>query len=80
MPSVGAKSAQRMAFFILAQPESWVSGFAEALTEVKRKIKYCSQCHNVTLSDPCGICASTERDRTMLCVVADPKDQLTIEK
>lgn len=80
MPSVGAKSAQRMAFYILSQPESWVSGFAEALNDVKKKIKYCSQCHNITLVDPCAVCASSERDKTMLCVVADPKDQLTVEK
>lgn len=80
MPSVGAKSAQRMAFYILSQPEAWVSGFADALNEVKKKIKYCSRCHNITMTDPCPICASPDRDKTMLCVVADPKDQLTVEK
>jgi recombination protein RecR len=80
MPSVGAKSAQRMAFYILSQPESWVSGFAETLNDVKKKIKYCSQCYNITLTDPCAICASPDRDKTMLCVIADPKDQLTVEK
>ena len=80
MPAVGNKSAQRLAFFILAQPQSWVDSFINSLQNAKTHIKYCSQCFNLTISDPCAICASTERDRAILCVVADPQDQMAIEK
>lgn len=80
MPSIGARSAQRLAFFILSQPQNWVDGFTQAMQSVKKNVRYCSQCHNITLQDPCEICRDKERDRSLLCVVADPRDQQAIEK
>jgi recombination protein RecR len=80
MPSVGNKSARRLAFFILSQPKSWVEGFSQAMKTVKEKIYYCSQCYTITMQDPCEICRDQGRDSSMLCVVADPKDQMVIEK
>jgi recombination protein RecR len=80
MPSVGARSAQRLAFFVLSQSAGWVDGFAQALQAVKKNIRYCSECHNITLRDPCEICRDQTRDRALLCVVAEPRDQQAIEK
>jgi len=80
LPSIGAKSAQRLAFYILSQPESWVQSFADTLKHVKEKVSNCSQCFNITLSDPCEICQDTTRDQKQICVVADPKDLIAIEK
>ena len=80
MPSVGARSAQRLAFFILGQPQNWLDGFVSAMQSVKKNVKYCAQCHDITLRDPCDICRDPERDRGLLCVVADPRDRLAIEK
>jgi recombination protein RecR len=80
MPGVGGKSAQRLAFFILAQPRSWVDAFCQSLQQVKEKVKYCSHCFNVTLVDPCPICAASDRERSIVCVVANPQDQIVIER
>ncbi|GBR76710.1 recombination protein RecR, partial [Candidatus Termititenax persephonae] len=80
MPSIGARSAQRLAFFILGQPQNWLDGFIQAMQAVKKNVLYCSQCHNITLHDPCDICRDSARDRGLLCVVADPRDQQAVEK
>ncbi len=80
MPSIGARSAQRLALFVLSQPESWVNSFVEALQNVKRQIKNCAICYNLTVDDPCSICCDNTRDKNLLCVVADPEDLLAIEK
>jgi recombination protein RecR len=80
MPSVGVRLAQRLSYFMLAQPQNWVDGYIQALQSVKKNIRYCSQCNNITVQDPCEICSDTGRDRALLCVVADPRDQQAIEK
>lgn len=80
LPGVGGKSAQRLAFFILSQPRSWVDAFCQTMQQVKEKVKYCSRCFNITLSDPCPICAAKDRERTVVCVVANPQDQIVIER
>lgn len=80
MPSIGARSAQRLALFILSQPESWVNSFIESLHNVKQQIKNCSVCYNFTVDDPCRICRNSARDQSLLCVIADPEDLLAIEK
>ncbi|MDR2428758.1 MAG: toprim domain-containing protein, partial [Candidatus Margulisbacteria bacterium] len=80
MPSVGARLSARLAFFVLSQSPGWVDGFTQALQAVKKNIRYCSQCHNITLQDPCEICRDQTRDRALLCVVAEPRDQQAIEK
>lgn len=80
MPTIGAKSAQRLAFFVLSQPVSWVDSFCQALQQAKAKLKHCRECHNITIDDPCEICKDDSRDKTTLCVVANPQDQIAIEK
>lgn len=80
LPSIGRKTAQRLTFHILRQPEEFVQSFATALLELKTNVKFCSVCYNYTESDPCTICSSHKRDKTMLCVVEEPNDVVVIEK
>lgn len=79
-PSVGPKSAQRMAFYMLRMPESEVQKFAQAVIEAKRNTKTCEVCFNLSSSSPCEICQNTKRDRSIICVVAETKDLIAIEK
>ena len=79
-PSVGPKSAQRMAFYLLRMPKSDVENFARAVIEAKEKTKTCEICYNISSSSPCEICSSTGRDRSVICVVAESKDLIAIEK
>src|SRR5437762_2826182 len=80
MPSIGRKTAQRLALFLLKQPRDQVVEMARALVNMKDKIAYCSVCQNITESDPCVICRSEKRDRSTICVVEEPSDVLAIEK
>ncbi|MGL4773204.1 MAG: recombination mediator RecR [Clostridium sp.] len=80
LPSIGKKSAQRLALHVLNLPEDEVREFAEALVKARGTIKYCSVCGNFTDSDPCAICANPSRDRGIICVVEQPKDIMTMEK
>lgn len=80
LPSVGPKSAQRMAFHILKLPESEVLGFASALVDAKRNLHYCATCFNISASPLCEICRSNNRDKSIICVVAATKDLVAIEK
>jgi len=80
LPGVGHKSAQRLAFYILRRPEAEVETFVEALREVKEKIVFCSVCNNLTDINPCMYCASTTRDRSMICVVEEPYNLVAVEK
>src|SRR5574344_2843821 len=79
-PSVGPKSAQRMAFYLLKMPMSEVQKFSDAMLEAKANTHACSVCFNMSTSDPCEICASTTRDRSTICVVGETKDLIAIEK
>lgn len=79
-PSVGPKSAQRMAFYLLRMPKSDVENFARAVIEAKEKTKTCEICYNISSASPCEICSSTSRDRSVICVVAESKDLIAIEK
>jgi len=79
MPGIGPKSAQRLAFHILERPEEEVRALADAILEVKQKMRHCSQCFNYTDADPCAVCADERRDRSKLCVVAEPRDMLAME-
>ncbi len=79
-PSVGPKSAQRMAFYLLRMPKSDVENFARAVIEAKEKTKTCEICYNISSASPCEICTSTSRDRSVICVVAESKDLIAIEK
>ncbi len=80
LPGVGQKSAQRLAFHVLKMSEAEVERFAEALREVKRRIVFCSICNNLTDVDPCRFCSSTSRDRSMICVVEEPHNLVSVEK
>ena len=75
---VGLKTAQRYAYRIVEMPDAEAAEFAEAIYDVKKNVRYCSECGNFSESDVCEICST--RDRTVVCVVAQPKDVLAIEK
>ena len=79
-PSVGPKSAQRMAFFLLKMSEGEVEKFALAALDAKRNTRTCEICFNLSASSPCEICSSTNRNRSIICVVAETKDLIAIEK
>ena len=81
LPGVGRKSAQRLAFFILDQPDDEAKAFADAIVSAKTAISCCPVCQNLTEGDgPCPMCASSRRDHTVICVVADPKDVIAMER
>ncbi len=78
LPGVGKKTAQRYAYKIIDMSESDARAFAEAIVGVKRKVKYCKVCGNFTETDTCEVCRT--RDRSVICVVKEPKDVAAIEK
>lgn len=80
LPGVGIKSATRYAFFILNQSEEEVKSFIEALNTVKDKVKKCPICGNFCEDDICSICGDNSRDKSIVCVVEDSKDIITLEK
>ncbi|OGU29900.1 MAG: recombination protein RecR [Ignavibacteria bacterium GWA2_55_11] len=80
LPGIGRKTAHRLALYVLKMERSEVDALAEALVGVKEKVRYCTVCSNITESDPCAICSSSKRDRSVICVVADPNDVLAVEK
>ncbi len=79
-PSVGPKSAQRMAFYLLRMPLSEVQKLAQSIVEAKEKTKTCEICFNLSSTSPCEICQSAKRDHSTICVVAETKDLIAIEK
>jgi recombination protein RecR len=80
LPGVGPKSAQRIAFHLLAADPADVRRLVLALTEVKDKVRFCTVCGNVAEQEQCRICRDPRRDPTVLCVVEEPKDVVAIEK
>ncbi len=80
LPGIGRKSAQRLALYILKLPKEEVLTMAQALVNVKERIRYCSSCWNFTEKDPCNICANAKRDTHTICVVEEPNDVIAIEK
>jgi recombination protein RecR len=80
LPGIGPKSAQRLVFYLLHNPEGELKDFADKLIALKQHTVMCSQCHNVAESDPCEICSDTTRDESVLCVVEQPLDVLAIER
>ena len=80
LPTIGRKTAQRIALWLLKQPEETSFALAEAIAEMKRKVAYCSVCWNITETDPCPICAGGRRASHLICVVEEPTDVLAIEK
>lgn len=79
-PGVGDKSARRMAFCVLQQPESFALSMAEGLVEMRHKLHPCSVCGNITDTDPCGICEDPFRDRKVICVVESAEDLISMEQ
>jgi len=80
LPGVGGKTAQRLAFHIIDMPDEQVRGLAKAIVDIKKHIKYCSVCCNLTDGDPCSICSSYNRDKSIICVVKDPRDVVAMQK
>ena len=80
LPGVGAKTARRMAFYILQQPGSFANDLASCLSGLKESIFTCSRCGNITDREPCGICADLLRDRKTICVVEAVEDLISIEQ
>ncbi len=80
LPGIGRKSAQRLAFHVLALPEEEALSFAGAIEEAKRTIHCCTVCQNLTDSEICPICSSDKRDKSTICVVAEPRDVLSFER
>ncbi len=80
LPGIGSKSAQRIAFHLLKEPERETTALAEALISAKRKIGYCSICFNITDTDPCRFCQDPRRNDEIICVVEDPRDVVALEK
>jgi recombination protein RecR len=80
LPGIGPKSAQRLTYHILRIPKEEADRLAEAITEAKEKVFFCSICQNITDTDPCQVCADPGRDHSTICVVAEPLDILSIER
>lgn len=80
LPGIGPKSAQRMAFYILQSDSADVDALADALKEVKRRVRFCDICGNVAEDEKCVICKDERRDQTMICVVEEPKDVVAVER
>jgi len=80
LPGIGAKSAQRIAFYLLRAPEEDALHLSRAIVDVKEKIVTCTSCNNVTDEDPCQYCSSPERSSSVVCVVEEPPNVVAIEK
>jgi recombination protein RecR len=79
-PGIGPKSAQRLAFYLLKMPLTDVEKFASKMIEAKKTVKCCSRCFNMSTNDPCEICSDESRNKKVICVVAETKDLIAIEK
>src|SRR5262245_57087570 len=80
LPSIGQKSAQRLAFHLMRAPEADLERLITALKEVKQRIILCSVCNNLTEVDPCRFCSSPTRDHSVICVVEEPHSLVAVEK
>lgn len=79
LPGIGRKTALRLVLHLLKQPDTDVTSFADAITTMKRDVKYCSVCHNVSDSELCPICSDSRRDSSLVCVVENIRDVMAIE-
>ena len=80
LPGIGGKSAQRLAFYVLSLPETEAQAFADAILDAKKNVTCCPVGQNLTAGGVCSICASQKRDASVVCVVADPRDVVAIER
>src|SRR5256885_6474484 len=79
LPGIGTRSAERIAFHLLKQKPAEAMQLADAIRDVKTRIKHCSICYNLTESDPCDVCSDPTRDQSVVCIVEQPKDLLALE-
>ena len=79
-PGVGEKSAQRLAFFLLSLPKEEVGKMAQAMIDTRNNIRYCDSCFNISFQPRCYLCSDERRDRSMMCIVASPKDIVAFER
>jgi recombination protein RecR len=80
LPGIGPKTASRLTFFLLRSPDELSLGLADALRDLKTKTRFCSVCVNITVDDPCPVCADSKRDGQVIAVVEEPLDVLAIER
>jgi len=80
MPTIGRRTAQRIALYLLKAPLDEVTALVDAIVQMKERVRYCSQCGAITENDPCLICSDKRRDRSVICVVEEPGNVLAIEK
>ena len=80
LPGIGGKTAQRLAFYVLGLPDEEAQAFADAILEAKRAVHTCPVCQNLTDREVCPICSDELRDHSLICVVADPKDVIAMER
>lgn len=79
LPGIGRKTALRLALHLLRREESETTSLAQALVDLRTKIRYCNSCHNLSDTEICGICANPRRDASLICVVENPQDVMAIE-
>lgn len=80
LPTVGPKTAQRLAFYMLSMAPQDAEALAEAILEARRRIRHCSVCANITEADPCELCTNPRRDHSVICVVETPRDVAAMER
>jgi recombination protein RecR len=80
LPGIGHKTAQRLTFYILSLSDETALEFANAVIRAKKAVKLCRECQNLTDAEVCSICGDSSRDKSVICVVSDPKDVLALEK
>lgn len=80
LPGIGKKTAQRLALYVLDLPQQEAESFANAILDAKNKIHKCSVCCNLTDEDICSVCSNPSRDKSVICVVAEPKDVIALER
>jgi recombination protein RecR len=80
LPGVGQRTAQRLAFHLLSRPRAEALALAEAIEEVKERVRFCNECGNLTEDDLCEICRDMRRDQALICVVEQPADLVSLER
>ena len=80
LPGVGTRTAQRLAFHLLRASKDEAGALAAAITEIKERVRFCDECGNLTEEELCGICRDARRDRTVICVVEQPADLISLER
>ncbi len=79
LPGIGKRTALRLILFLLRQPTDQSSDLAKAISEMRHKVKFCKNCHNICDNELCDICSNTNRDNSVICVVEDIRDVMAIE-